>query len=132
MVPAALDRTIQLIRESTRRRLAPRYVVLLDTLPVPGPDHIGIISDRAGDEGLPLVVNSWTDGYRTSEMNLLGTVPVLYRFRAPCHLKRLAAADAGLAGVFKRNRRRRAQGHAAGGARHVRALGRDLGRDAAL
>ena len=82
---------------------SPGDVVLLDTLPVPGPDHIGIISNRAGDEGLPLVVNGWTDGYRTSEMNLLGTVPVLYRFRAPCHLKRLAAADAGLAGVFKRS-----------------------------
>ena len=59
----------------------PGDVVFMDTLSKPGPDHIGILSDRLGKSGLPLVTNSWTDGYRTSEMDLLGSVPVTHRFR---------------------------------------------------
>lgn len=60
----------------------PGDVVFMDTLPKPGPDHIGIVSDRLGPHGRPLIVNSWTDGYQTSEMDLLGGVPVTHRFRA--------------------------------------------------
>jgi uncharacterized protein YijF (DUF1287 family) len=61
--------------------LRPGDIVFMDTLDRPGPDHIGIVSDTAGDSGLPLVINSWTDGYVTQEMDLLGWVPVTHRFR---------------------------------------------------
>jgi uncharacterized protein YijF (DUF1287 family) len=61
--------------------LRPGDIVFLDTLTKAGPDHIGIISDTLGDSGLPLVINSWTDGYVTQEMDLLGWVPVTHRFR---------------------------------------------------
>ncbi len=61
----------------------PGDVVFLDTLARPGPDHIGIVSDRLGPSGRPLLINSWTDGYVTSEMDLLPSVPVTHRFRVP-------------------------------------------------
>jgi uncharacterized protein YijF (DUF1287 family) len=62
--------------------LRPGDLVLFDTFPSrSGPDHIGIVSDRAGDSGLPLVINNWTDGTTTAEMDLLGWVPVTNRFR---------------------------------------------------
>jgi uncharacterized protein YijF (DUF1287 family) len=62
----------------------PGDVVLLDTFPSrAGPDHIGIVSDRLDDQGLPLIVNNWTDGTVVAEMDLLTFVPVLYRFRLP-------------------------------------------------
>jgi len=55
----------------------PGDVVFLDTFPDRvGPDHIGVLSDQLNEAGLPLVVNNWTDGYRTSEMDLLGWIPV--------------------------------------------------------
>jgi hypothetical protein len=55
----------------------PGDVVFLDTFPDrAGPDHIGVLSDRLNEAGLPLVVNNWTDGHRTSEMDLLGWLPV--------------------------------------------------------
>ena len=55
-----------------------------DTFPSrSGPDHIGIISDRVDAQGLPLVINNWTNGTTTAEMDLLTFVPVLYRFRLP-------------------------------------------------
>lgn len=59
-------------------------IVFMDTFPGrSGPDHIGILSDRLDARGLPLVINNWTDGTVTAEMDLLGFVPVLYRFRLP-------------------------------------------------
>lgn len=61
----------------------PGDVVLMDTMRGPGPDHIGILSDRLGDSGFPLVINNWTDGAHTAEMDLLGWVPVTHRFRVP-------------------------------------------------
>lgn len=62
----------------------PGDVIFMDTFPSkPGPDHIGILSDRLDDQGLPLVINNWTDGTTTAEMDLLTFVPVLYRFRLP-------------------------------------------------
>jgi uncharacterized protein YijF (DUF1287 family) len=62
--------------------LRPGDVVFMDTFPSKsGPDHIGIISDRRGDSGHPLVINNWTDGFHTSEMDLLGFVPITHRFR---------------------------------------------------
>jgi uncharacterized protein YijF (DUF1287 family) len=64
--------------------LRPGDVVLMDTFPSrAGPDHIGILSDRLDAQGLPLVINNWTDGTVVSEMDLLTFVPVLYRFRLP-------------------------------------------------
>src|SRR5437764_103899 len=62
--------------------LRPGDVILMDTFPSrSGPDHIGILSDRVDDQGLPLVINNWTDGTVVAEMDLLTFVPVLYRFR---------------------------------------------------
>jgi hypothetical protein len=62
----------------------PGDVVLLDTFPSkPGPDHIGVVADTLGPSGLPLVVNNWTVGSRTGEMDLLSFVPVTHRFRVP-------------------------------------------------
>ena len=66
----------------------PGDVVFFDTFPgKPGPDHIGVVSDRMGPNGLPLVINSWTDGFRTTEMDLLPTIPVTHRFRYPAPVK---------------------------------------------
>ncbi len=64
--------------------LRPGDVIFMDTFPSkPGPDHIGILSDRLDDQGLPLVINNWTTGTVTAEMDLLTFVPVLHRFRLP-------------------------------------------------
>lgn len=61
----------------------PGDIVFLDTLRGPEPDHVGIVSDRETPEGRPLVINSWTDGYRSAEMDILSIAPVTHRFRAP-------------------------------------------------
>jgi uncharacterized protein YijF (DUF1287 family) len=64
--------------------LRPGDIVFFDTFVTrSGPDHIGIVSDRIGPSGLPLVINNWTDGHVTSEMDLLSWVPVTHRFRVP-------------------------------------------------
>jgi uncharacterized protein YijF (DUF1287 family) len=60
----------------------PGDVVFLDTFPGrPGPDHVGIVSDRIAPSGLPYVINNWTVGYREGEMDLLPSIPVTHRFR---------------------------------------------------
>jgi uncharacterized protein YijF (DUF1287 family) len=57
-------------------------VVFLDTFPSrPGIEHVGIVSERRAADGRPLVVNNWTDGYRTSDMDLLSFVRPVRRFR---------------------------------------------------
>jgi uncharacterized protein YijF (DUF1287 family) len=62
----------------------PGDVVFFDTFPSkPGPDHVGIVTDRIGPSGLPLVVNNWTDGFKEAEMDLLLLVPVTDRYRVP-------------------------------------------------
>lgn len=64
--------------------MRPGDIVFLDTFPSKaGPDHLGIVSDRLGASGKPLIVNNWTDGYVEKEMDLLPFVPVVYRYRAP-------------------------------------------------
>jgi hypothetical protein len=64
--------------------LRPGDVIFMDTFPSrPGPDHIGVLSDHLTDDGRPYVINNWTDGTVTKEMDLLAFVPVLYRFRLP-------------------------------------------------
>jgi uncharacterized protein YijF (DUF1287 family)/L,D-peptidoglycan transpeptidase YkuD (ErfK/YbiS/YcfS/YnhG family) len=72
------------------RRLAPQEtrlpgdVVLLDTFPGrKGVEHIGIVSDRTGRSGQPLIINAWTNGFRTSEMDLLGFVAAPASYRVP-------------------------------------------------
>jgi len=62
--------------------LRPGDIVFMDTFPSKsGPDHIGILSDRTNADGLPLVINNWTNGTVTAEMDLLAWVPVTHRFR---------------------------------------------------
>ena len=62
----------------------PGDVIFMDTFPNrAGPDHIGVLSDHMTDDGHPFVINNWTDGTVTKEMDLLPWVPVLYRFRLP-------------------------------------------------
>jgi uncharacterized protein YijF (DUF1287 family) len=62
----------------------PGDVVFMDTFPRrPGPDHVGIVSDRQGPSGLPLVINNWTVGTVEGEMDLLPAIPVTDRFRLP-------------------------------------------------
>jgi uncharacterized protein YijF (DUF1287 family) len=62
----------------------PGDVVFLDTFPSrPGPDHVGIISDRTAPSGQPFVINNWTVGYQEGEMDLLPSIPVTHRFRMP-------------------------------------------------
>jgi uncharacterized protein len=64
-------------------RFLPGDVVFFDTFPSrEGPDHLGVVSDRAGEHGLPLVINNWTDGAVDAEMDLLSWVPVTHHFRA--------------------------------------------------
>ena len=49
----------------------------------PGPTTSASSRIALDDHGLPLVINNWTNGTVTSEMDLLTFVPVLYRFRLP-------------------------------------------------
>lgn len=84
----------------------PGDIVFMDTLPARGPDHIGVVSDRLGVSGKPVIINSWTDGYRTAEMDLLAWVPVTQRFRAPQDLSAdLARAQQQLAWQVPRETR---------------------------
>jgi uncharacterized protein YijF (DUF1287 family) len=66
-------------------RFLPGDVVFFDTFPSkPGPDHLGVVSDRAAEGGKMLsVINNWTDGAVDAEMDLLSWVPVTHHFRAP-------------------------------------------------
>jgi hypothetical protein len=70
--------------DDPRDPLQPGDVLFMDTFPGrAGPDHVGIVSDEVGAGGRPLVINNWTTGTVTAEMDLLGFVPVLHRFRLP-------------------------------------------------
>jgi uncharacterized protein YijF (DUF1287 family) len=61
----------------------PGDVVFMDTFPDrSGVEHVGIVSDRRNDRGAPLIINNWTDGTVTTDMDLLAWgVPVTHRFR---------------------------------------------------
>lgn len=61
----------------------PGDVVFMDTFPNrSGVEHVGIVSDRRSEKGTPLIINNWTDGTVTTDMDLLGwEVPVTHRFR---------------------------------------------------
>ncbi|PKN32272.1 MAG: hypothetical protein CVU63_19630, partial [Deltaproteobacteria bacterium HGW-Deltaproteobacteria-20] len=81
----------------------PGDVVFLDTMNDPQPEHMGVVSDRLGESGFPLLVNNWTDGHRTAEMDLLSFVPVRGRFRVPMGRLAVPAAHAGLGGLLSRS-----------------------------
>jgi len=78
----------------------PGDVLLLDTMNDAQPEHMGIVSDSLGPSGHPMVINSWTTGYRTSEMDLLDTVTVTHRFRAPSRLSSIPPERKGLHGLL--------------------------------
>ena len=64
--------------------LRPGDIVFMDTFPSKaGPDHIGIVSDTIGESGHPMIINNWTNGTVTTEMDLLAFVPLTHRFRLP-------------------------------------------------
>ena len=69
--------------ESTKQnKWLPGDIVLMDTFPSrSGPDHIGIISDQTNADGVPLVINNWTTGFHTQDMDLLTSIPVTHRYR---------------------------------------------------
>jgi len=80
----------------------PGDVVFFDTMRDPQPDHVGIVSDRAGPSGMPLIVNSWTNGYVSGEMDLLRSIPVTHRYRVPTPHLGVAESSRGLGGVLAR------------------------------
>ncbi len=81
----------------------PGDVVFMDTLPKPGPDHVGIVSDRIGESGHFMVINNWTDGYHTADMDLLAHVPVTHRFRISQSRAEVGTTEQGLTGLLARH-----------------------------
>lgn len=62
----------------------PGDVIFMDTISSRhGPDHIGIVSQRTGEDGLPQIINNWDTGSTTDFLDLLDWVPVTHRFRLP-------------------------------------------------
>lgn len=82
--------------------LLPGDLVFLNTMKDSRPDHLGIISDQLGRSGRPLVINNWTVGYRTAEMDLLRHVPVTHHFRIPSHPLKVDRRHCGLDGLLGR------------------------------
>lgn len=80
----------------------PGDIVFMNTMGDGEPEHMGIVSDRLGDSGLPLVVNNWNDGSTTSEMDLLNRVPVTHRFRIARPIAP-PKEDRGLGGLLRRH-----------------------------
>ena len=80
----------------------PGDVVLLDTMNDPQPEHMGIVSDSLAQSGLPLVINNWTDGTTTAEMDLLSFVPVRHRFRVPMGALQVPSEHRGAEGLLAR------------------------------
>jgi len=91
--------------------LLPGDVVFLNTMGDERPDHIGIISDEVGPSGRPLVINNWTVGYRTSQMDLLASVPLTHRFRLRTPPLPAPARARGLQGLLDRRGVRVPDGH---------------------
>jgi uncharacterized protein YijF (DUF1287 family) len=85
----------------SHRPWLPGDVLFMDTYGDERPDHVGIIADRLGASGAPLVINNWTDGYSTSAMDVARLVPVTHRFRMPGELD-VPAEHRGLEGVLRR------------------------------
>jgi uncharacterized protein YijF (DUF1287 family)/L,D-peptidoglycan transpeptidase YkuD (ErfK/YbiS/YcfS/YnhG family) len=84
--------------------LLPGDVIFFDTMGDSRPEHIGVVSNQVGKSGRPLIINSWTTGYVTSEMDLLPTVLATHRFRVKTPALDLAEAERGLDGWLARQR----------------------------
>ena len=82
--------------------LLPGDVVFMNTMGDAAADHIGIVSDRLGPSGRPLIINNWTVGHRTAEMDLLRFVPVTHRFRLPARRLPLERTQRGPGGLLRR------------------------------
>ena len=80
----------------------PGDIVFMNTLGDAAPEHMGIVSDQLGKSGLPLIINNWTDGTKTSEMDLLTFVPVTHRFRVTTPIT-VPPAQRGLEGLVSRS-----------------------------
>lgn len=64
--------------------LEPGDVLFMETIASrAGPDHIGVVGERPGENGELLVANNWTEGYQTQWMELVGYVEQTQRFRLP-------------------------------------------------
>lgn len=59
----------------------PGDLIFMDTMSKGRPTHVALVSDRLAESGIPLVINNWTYGYQTSEMDLKEAATWLYRFR---------------------------------------------------
>ena len=60
----------------------PGDIVFLDTFPDrPGVEHVGVVSERFASDHRPMIINNWTDGYHTQDMDLLSFVKPVKRFR---------------------------------------------------
>lgn len=59
----------------------PGDILFMDTLDKGRPTHVGIVSSHLGESGTPQLINNWTYGYQTSEMNLAEIATYMYRFR---------------------------------------------------
>jgi uncharacterized protein YijF (DUF1287 family)/L,D-peptidoglycan transpeptidase YkuD (ErfK/YbiS/YcfS/YnhG family) len=80
----------------------PGDVVFMNTLGDAAPEHVGIVSDTVGASGLPLIINNWTEGWTTREMDLLDRVPVTHRFRVSQSLGSPPANHVGVEGLLAR------------------------------
>ena len=61
----------------------PGDIVFMETIASrKGPDHVGLVSDRVGEDGKPAIINNWTNGFSTTDLSLLSFVPITHRFRA--------------------------------------------------
>ncbi|MBU1221227.1 DUF1287 domain-containing protein [Myxococcota bacterium] len=67
--------------EKTKDKFLPGDIIFMDTITYPGPDHVGIISDRKDSRGNYLVINNWASGCVTAEMDILDSVSILYHYR---------------------------------------------------
>lgn len=65
------------------RRYMPGDILLFDTLPKSGPDHIGVVGVDVSGTDAPPIINNWTYGAVTDPMPLTTFVPVTHHFRAP-------------------------------------------------
>lgn len=79
----------------------PGDILFMSTIGDAEPEHMGIVSDRAGRSGFPLVINNWNDGTKTAEMDLLKRVPVTHRFRMGKAMV-VQGADQGLGAMLAR------------------------------
>lgn len=59
----------------------PGDLIFMDTLQKGRPTHVGLVAGELGPSGMPLIINNWTYGYKTSSMDLKEAAVWLSRFR---------------------------------------------------